>query len=205
MLLALSIFLTTGTTLSANAHVVEYPEDDVRIEVNSSIGEFDNTDPGGPDPIDPDTNQPDPNRPTWLNITVPTAVAFHSTGAYHENLTSVPFTITNNSGRGVNVYVAAFNHTNAALPNGSMNAIETLALTPQSGLVGSNVVNLVNTGGVINNTPNALLMTIERVPQAQGATNATFEFTGTTNLLNMTTMSAPAFDLILEFAVNGAY
>ena len=216
MLLALSIFLTTGTTLSANAQVVENEEDrtqtiqdptgegeqEARIEVNSQIGAFDNTNPDGPDPIGPDL-QPDPYHPTWLNITVPTVVAFYSTGAYHGDLASADFTITNNSGRGVDVHVVGFNHTNYGDPNGRMDVIETLALRPEEDLIESNTVALVDEDGIIN-TPNELLMTIERVPEHRGATEATFEFVGTTQNIG-TASASPAFELILEFTVNGTY
>lgn len=67
------------------------------IEINGSIGKLENT--------DPETNLPEGSA-DWINITVDTATAFHTTiASNHQNIESATYSITNHSGRGVAVYL----------------------------------------------------------------------------------------------------
>ena len=198
-LLALTIFLSTGAPALANQDI-QYPTPDANIPVSSHIGAFDNTDP---DQIGP----PDPNHPTWLNISVPSAVMFSSGGANgvgndHTVLGSPNFTITNHSGRGVNVTVNGFAHTNAAIA--PITDITALSITSAGALI-NGYVSLIDASGLIP-VPSYShhFMTIERVPTQGGETTATFAFSGSANAITGVAI-APSFELVLGFAVNGAH
>lgn len=65
------------------------------VEINGTIGKLDNTDPGVDIPEGSDE---------WINVTVDTATAFHTTTASkHKNIESADYSIVNNSGRAVAV------------------------------------------------------------------------------------------------------
>ena len=201
-LLALTIFLSTGAPALANP--IQYPTPDATIPVNSHIGAFDNTDPDGPDVINPDTGLPDPDHPTWLNISVPSAVMFSSggadgTGTDHTQLGSPNFTITNHSGRGVDVTVNGFAHTNATIA--PIAAIAALELVPTGAYSNTNIT-LIDTSGLISITTPQPFMTIDRVPVQGDETTATFAFAGSANTIAAAV--SPSFELVLGFAVNGA-
>ena len=87
---------TTG--LSSIAHAETFDGiNSGEVEINGSIGKLDNT--------DPETNLPE-GSDDWINVTVDTATAFHTTiASNHANIESAIYNITNNSGRGVAVYL----------------------------------------------------------------------------------------------------
>lgn len=67
------------------------------VEINGSIGKLEST--------NPDTNLPE-GSDDWINISVDTATAFHTTiVSNHEDIESARYNITNHSGRGVAVYL----------------------------------------------------------------------------------------------------
>jgi len=201
-LLALSIFLSTGSTLVVNANPITNPGGDpnpiTTIPVNSRIGEFDPTNPDSENPIGPDG--PEIDHPTWLSISVPTIVMFSSggangTGTDHDVLGSPDFIITNHSARGVDVTVNDFTQS-----IGDATPIQTLSIVPTGANVNTNV-NLF-TGGSIETGFNTAFMTIAPYSATEsGSVSATFNFVGTAN--SIATTVTPSFDLVLGFAVNG--
>lgn len=75
------------------------PTNTADVDVTGTVG-FDNTDPNSPEPSNPDA---------WLNIQVPTSMAFYSTAASnYEKIDGEAGTIKNLSGRPVKVEVASF-------------------------------------------------------------------------------------------------
>lgn len=65
------------------------------VQINGTIGKLDNT--------DPDVDIPE-GSDEWINVTVDTATAFHTTTASnHKNIESADYSIVNNSGRAVAV------------------------------------------------------------------------------------------------------
>lgn len=75
------------------------PTNTADVDVTGTVG-FDNTDPNLPEPSNPDA---------WLNIQVPTSMAFYSTAASnYEKIDGEAGTIKNLSGRPVKVEVASF-------------------------------------------------------------------------------------------------
>lgn len=75
------------------------------IQINGTIGKMDNT--------NPDTDLPE-GSDDWINITVDTATAFHTTiASAHTEIESATYNIQNNSGRGVAVYLSSL----AGTPN----------------------------------------------------------------------------------------
>jgi len=91
MMLGLSV---SGLTQLASAETID-GENSADVIINGTIGKLDNT--------DPDTNIPE-GSDEWINVTVDTATAFHTTTASaHKNIESADYSITNNSGRGVAV------------------------------------------------------------------------------------------------------
>ncbi|OJG97073.1 hypothetical protein RV18_GL001222 [Enterococcus termitis] len=90
-MLSLSV---AGLTHFASAQTID-GENSADVIINGTIGKLDNT--------DPDTNIPE-GSDEWINVTVDTATAFHTTTASaHKNIESADYSIVNNSGRGVAV------------------------------------------------------------------------------------------------------
>jgi len=185
-LLALSLFLSTGAPVSARTEI-QYPTNETTIPVSTFIGDFDNTDPESPNPIDPDIGN-DPNHPSWLNVTVPSTIAF--TGIQvdedsgHRLITSPEFTINNRSGRAVNVYINNF-------IGESTSIIQELSI---------NKFLLIEEGSFI---PLAETADERLFNNISANTEYIFEFSGTA--LNLETSVAPGFDLVLGFRVAGNY
>jgi len=181
-LLALSLFLSTGTPVLARTEI-QHPTNEAIIPVNTFIGDFDNTNPESPNPIDPEyPGGNNPNHPNWLNVSVPTAVAFTGTevvGNYRE-LTSSVFTINNYSGRAVNVYVNGFNGDDTSI-------IRELNVNQISVIENGEFTDLTDSSRLLYNIP--------------GNTNHDFGFTG--RAMNQETPVAPGFDLVLGFRVAG--
>ena len=203
-LLALSLFLSTGTPVLAGTIIgsEDNPRPTSEISVNSNIGAFNPLDPNQPNPIDPDNpDQSLPNHPTWLNVSIPTAVMFNSTGDEHTVLTSPEYTITNHSGRGVDVYVHTFEKI-----DGDSDPIKYLNLVPSTidNLYVSFPVELLNNeSGFIRYNEPALLMTIREIYQIGMTEDAYFAFAGSAeSLVGDNTSVAPTFNLVLGFRVN---
>lgn len=75
------------------------PTNTADVDVTGTVG-FDNTDPNSPEPQNPDA---------WLNIQIPTSMAFYSTAASnYEKIDGEAGTLKNLSGRPVKVEVASF-------------------------------------------------------------------------------------------------
>lgn len=102
-----------GLTSFVHADVVETPTGETQtidnstgtptntadVDVTGTVG-FDNTDPNGPNPSNPDA---------WINIQVPTSMAFYSTAASnYSKIEGEAGTLKNLSGRPVKVEVASF-------------------------------------------------------------------------------------------------
>ena len=187
-LLVLSIFLSTGSTVFATT--VTDPTgvggQTATIDVNSLIGDFDNTDPNSPDPGG------DADHPTWLNVTVPTAVLFQSSAADVNILESANFDIINHSGRGVDVSLVDFDLTSAPATMAAIDFLDIIA----AGGVTNHAIELIHPTGITANP--GLLMTVAR------NNDATFNFDGIATATTGAVYS-PTFDLVLGFAVNGNY
>jgi len=211
-LLALSLFLSTGSTLVVNATHITDPSgiggQTAPIPVHSRIGAFDPTDPDSGNPIGPDG--PEIDHPTWLSISVPTIVMFSSggangTGTDHDVLGSPDFTITNHSARGVYVTVNGFAQTGGG--DEGIAPIETLTLVPAGAYTNENVDLFIDDEIVEFNT--ALpFMTIANATRPEGETTgsatpvpATFNFSGTATNTPATAVT-PTFSLVLGFRVN---
>ncbi|MGX7245352.1 hypothetical protein ACWOC1_10885 [Enterococcus quebecensis] len=91
MMLGLSV---SGITKVVFAETID-GENSADVIINGTIGKLDNTDPDATIPEGSDE---------WINVTVDTATAFHTTTASaHKNIESADYSIVNNSGRGVAV------------------------------------------------------------------------------------------------------
>ncbi|MBL1229733.1 hypothetical protein IW492_10870 [Enterococcus sp. BWB1-3] len=165
------------------------------IEINGTIGKMDNT--------DPETDLPE-GSDDWINITVDTATAFHTTIASdHTEIESADYSIQNNSGRGVAVYLSSL--------TGTPNYVTQLTVNPaaaSTALVSTPAaVNLID-GGAVASMPAMPWLTLAnnegRLNLVSDAADtygseATFHYTGTVE-------NAPAvaesenYTLTLKFA-----
>lgn len=145
------------------------------IEINGTIGKMDNT--------DPNTNLPE-GSDDWINITIDTATAFHTTIASgHTEIESADYSIQNNSGRGVAVYLSSL--------AGTPNYVTQLTVNPaaaSAALVSTPAaVNLVDGGAIASMPATPWLMLANnkgRLNLASDAADAygseaTFHYTGT--------------------------
>lgn len=88
-------------------------ENSANVEINGTIGKLDN--------IDPEEKIPE-GSDEWINVTVDTATAFHTTTASkHRVIDSANYSIANNSGRAVNVSVANLTGTPKLVESLSLN------------------------------------------------------------------------------------
>lgn len=165
------------------------------IQINGSIGKMDNT--------DPDTQLPE-GSDDWINVTVDTATAFHTTiASAHTEIESATYGIQNNSGRGVAVYLSSL--------TGTPNYVTQLTINPAAGskeLVSTpTAVNLVETNAIaaMPDTPWLMLANNEgRLNLANDAedaygSDATFHYTGTVEGAPATA-EAENYTLTLKFA-----
>lgn len=165
------------------------------IQIQGSIGKLDNT--------DPTTNLPE-GSDDWINVTVDTATAFHTTSASnHVDIESATYNISNNSGRGVAVYLNGISGTPTyvdqltIVPDDSQKALQT---TPQA-------VDLVSSGAftTLAATPWLVLANNQgelEINSAQDFGNAvTFSYTGKTGTLpaDITTATPENYTLTLKF------
>lgn len=137
----LTTSVSVGTALNASATVIPGPNgitqiidnadgsstDSANITVTGQVG-FDNTNPNPTDPGDPTQpwNPSDPNQ--WLNIEVPTSMAFYSTDASnYKTIEGDAGMLKNNSGRPVGVGVTKFD--DGAGNAANLTGIATLTLT----------------------------------------------------------------------------
>lgn len=92
-----TMILSFGATILAtqgNAATID-GENSADVIINGTIGKLDNT--------DPETGIPE-GSDEWINVTVDTATAFHTTTASaHRTIESADYSIQNNSGRAVAV------------------------------------------------------------------------------------------------------
>lgn len=128
--------VSMGSTISASASIIDNgngtqtvdnangsSDTTADITVNGQIG-FDNTDGSNP------TNPSDPNL--WLNIEVPTDMAFYSTDSSdHKDIDGDAGTLKNNSGRPVSISVSDFTDGNGNAAQ--LDGISELDLIPTSG------------------------------------------------------------------------
>lgn len=194
MLLASVMFAMSVLPVAANEQTInvlddDYPEAD--IVVNARIGERDNT-------IDnPDLPVGDPR---WINVTLPTAVFFHSDwGGELADLISPVYRIHNNSYMGLAISVDDFyNLTNPE----AMTYIEVLYL-----VVADNEVQLMDNDGTSVASDNLLVT----MPGNGGTANdyepsqVNFKFAGALETVPEAQISQPTFNLILTFESVGRY
>lgn len=109
-----TLFLTTTMILGLGATALATPgnaatvdgENSADVIINGTIGKLDNTDPEVDIPEGSDE---------WINVTVDTATAFHTTTASaHQSIESADYSIVNNSGRAVAVTLNNITGTPAA-------------------------------------------------------------------------------------------
>ena len=200
-LLALSLFLSTGTPVLARTEIQheEGREPLGNIEVRSNIGAFDPGNPDQPAPIDPENPAyPFPDHPSWLWVSVPDVIMFYSTGEDNDTITSPAHRITNHSARGLGVYVHDF-----TLSRGSVDPINALSLVPQlsddSVLDGEEIVLMNDKGFVVDPAPERL-MTIDRTESLIGTQDAYFTFAG--EVTPNASAVSPVFNLVLRFSVD---
>lgn len=133
-----------GTSMSAtvaSAEVTEIKDNNgnvVAINIDNSDGEtkntaeikvegqvgFDNTNPDSPDPLNPNL---------WLNVNVPTEMAFNSTDqSDHKDITGIAGKIENKSARPVKVDAISFNDGTAAKGNAVLTGVSALDLVPST-------------------------------------------------------------------------
>ncbi|WP_207694707.1 hypothetical protein DOK67_0000511 [Enterococcus sp. DIV0212c] len=171
MMLGLSV---SGLTQLASAETID-GENSADVIINGTIGKLDNT--------DPDTNIPE-GSDEWINVTVDTATAFHTTTASaHKNIESADYSIVNNSGRGVAVTLNKM--------EGTPKYVDTLTINAKgSGLVATPAAtNLVESNTLADLTSAPVWM---RLANKDGrlniatdaasayANSAKFNYTGTT-------------------------
>lgn len=132
------------------------------VAIDGTLG-FDNTDPEAPEPGNPDK---------WLNVTLPLRAVFFTEPEDYTVIQGGEHTITNHSGRPVQISVG-----NYAVSSGDISAIDQLALI---GSLGS--TNLLIENGAVNPNLSGGLMTLAspnaRPGDLQGASTATFTFEG---------------------------
>lgn len=105
-ILIIAMTLGLGLSGAAKTALAETTIDGVNsadVLINGSIGKLDNTDEA--------SNLPE-GSDEWINVTVDTATAFHTTTASkHKNIESADYSIVNNSGRGVAVSLSGITGT----------------------------------------------------------------------------------------------
>lgn len=171
MMLGLSV---SGLTQLASAETID-GENSADVIINGTIGKLDNT--------DPDTNIPE-GSDEWINVTVDTTTAFHTTTASaHKNIESADYSITNNSGRGVAVTLNKM--------VGTPKYVDTLTINAKgSGLVAApTATNLVESNALSDLTSAPVWMrlankdgrlNIDTDTASAYANTAKFYYTGTT-------------------------
>lgn len=171
MMLGLSI---SGLTQVTFAQTID-GENSADVIINGSIGKLDNT--------APDTNIPE-GSDEWINVTVDTATAFHTTTASaHKNIESADYSIQNNSGRGVAVTLNKM--------DGAPIYVDTLTINAKgNGLVETpDATNLVENNALVNLTSSPVWMklankdgrlNIDTDEASTYANAAKFNYTGTT-------------------------
>ena len=171
MILGLSV---SGLTQLASAETID-GENSADVIINGTIGKLDNT--------DPNTNIPE-GSDEWINVTVDTATAFHTTTASaHKNIESADYSIVNNSGRGVAVTLNKM--------DGTPKYVDTLTINAKGdGLVAAPVAtNLVDNNALADLTSAPVWMrlankdgrlNIATDAASAHANSAKFYYTGTT-------------------------
>lgn len=171
MMLGLSV---SGLTQLASAQTID-GENSADVIINGTIGKLDNT--------NPDTAIPE-GADEWINVTVDTATAFHTTTASaHKNIESADYSIVNNSGRGVAVTL------NKMI--GTPTYVDTLTINAKgNGLVAAPVAtNLVDGNALVDLTSSPVWMrlankdgrlNIDTDAASAYANSAKFNYTGTT-------------------------
>ena len=145
------------------------------VQINGTIGKMDNT--------DPDTNLPE-GSDDWINVSVDTATAFHTTIASgHTAIESASYGVQNNSGRGVAVYLSSL--------AGTPNYVTQLTINPAAAstalVQAPSAVNLVDSKAIATMPATPWLMLanhegrLNLAADAAGAygSDATFHYTGT--------------------------
>lgn len=171
MMLGLSV---SGVAQVASADTID-GENSADVIINGTIGKLDNT--------DATTNIPE-GSDEWINVTVDTATAFHTTTASaHKNIQSADYSIVNNSGRGVAVTLSNM--------TGTPTYVDTLTINAKgAGLVTTPAAtNLVETNALVDLTSAPVWMTlankdgrlaIDTDAASAYANSAKFNFSGTT-------------------------
>lgn len=171
MMLGLSI---SGLTQVALAETID-GENSADVIINGTIGKLDNKDPGTTIPEGADE---------WINVTVDTATAFHTTTtSAHKNIESADYSIVNNSGRGVAVTLNKM--------DGAPKYVDTLTINAKgNGLVAPPVAtNLVASNTLTDLTSAPVWMrlankdgrlNIDTDAASAYANSAKFNYTGTT-------------------------
>lgn len=111
------------------------------VQINGSVGKLDNT--------DPTTNIPE-GSDEWINVTVDTTTAFHTTTASsHKTIASADYSIANNSGRAVAVTLSQM--------AGTPKYVETLAVNVKG-------TNLIATPSATNLVASNALVDLSSAP-----------------------------------------
>lgn len=194
MMLGLSV---SGLTKIALADDIN-GNNSAEITINGSIGKLDNT--------NPDTNIPE-GSDEWINVTVDTVTAFHTTTASaHKNIESADYNIVNNSGRGVAVTLNKM--------EGTPKYVDTLAIEAKGNdlVEAPKKTNLVANNALVDLTSSAVWMrlankdgrlNIEDDAASAYANSAKFFYTGTTTASLPTNVNETAakedYKLTLKF------
>ncbi|MEI5994560.1 hypothetical protein [Candidatus Enterococcus mansonii] len=171
MMLGLSI---SGVAQNVSAQTID-GENSADVIINGTIGKLDNTDPDATIPEGSDE---------WINVTVDTATAFHTTTASaHKNIESADYSIVNNSGRGVAVTLNKM--------DGTPKYVDTLTIKAKgNGLVATPAAtNLIENNGIVDLTSSPVWMrlankdgrlNIDTDAASAYANEAKFNYTGKT-------------------------
>lgn len=171
MMLGLSV---SGLAQLTSAETID-GENSADVIINGTIGKLDNT--------DPDTTIPE-GSDEWINVTVDTATAFHTTTASaHKNIESADYSIVNNSGRGVAVTLNKMDGTPKYVDTLTINAKgDGLVATPAAtNLVESNALADLTSAPVWMRLANKEgRLNIDTDAASAYANSAKFYYTGTT-------------------------
>lgn len=198
--------LTVGLSLLssgvvAKAEIVD-GQSTGKIEINGSIGKLDNT--------DPETTLPE-GSDDWINVSLDTATLFHTTSASnHAEIESAKYSIQNQSGRGVAVYVNEISGTPLYVDSLTINptAEKPLIEDPSS-------VNLITNGELATGIQDTVWLKLANNDNQLEVGNSTqdfgnqvtFDYTGTTRNLPVdatTTSYQENYVMTLRFAAISA-
>ncbi|MGX7329429.1 hypothetical protein [Enterococcus bulliens] len=186
LLLSTSLLAAGAVSVSADETTV-MGETAENITVNGTLG-ADDTDPG---------TEVDPGDPFWINVTFNNANTFYNASG-STAVRSLDYTVTNNSGRGVDVSYGSF-----IKASGDDVTRLNLSLVPSSGetikLLGSSPTNQdtkITTLGTGNT-----LVDGTKTPVTDGSNVLTYKYDGTLDSASSAVLK-PVYNLVLRFKAN---